>query len=131
MCAEPEIDGGRVLGKEIFDPARVFLAAHPVDKRCTGSTAVGHPAVVAAVAAFVETARHRRFLDHVVVGCNDYLVGVATYFFCPPLERFFGNRAGRVAAKLAAPDRRATVVAVGEHQEQDVADLERVVFPCA
>ena len=66
-----------------------------------------------------------------VVGRDDDLVLVALDLLLPPDKGLVRDRASRVAAPVAASDRRPAVVAVAHHQKEDVADPKRVSLPGA
>src|SRR5262245_19425880 len=66
-----------------------------------------------------------------MVSRNDDLVAVGFDHSFPPLERLAADHPTRIAAQRAAADLLRWFIDVAHHQEQQVADAERVPLPGA
>src|SRR4030095_1713798 len=83
-------------------------------------------AVLVATHALPVTGCNRGVLEHVVMCADDDRGGVFRHGILPPAEGIAAHYTARIAAEGAAPDLLRRFVDVAHHQEQQVADPERV-----
>src|SRR5437868_7775927 len=88
-------------------------------------------ALVVPPQAFPVARSDGRVLEDVVMRADDDRRGILLDHLPPPPEGFSTNYPARVSAERAAPDLLCRLVDVAHHEEEEVADAERVMLPGA